>query len=136
MIPLFALSDSHIAIVVRVIIDIPSSQLTMLLDHSIHLIEAINAITSGVNVVIDQANVVLPFNLLRYIVWPDIRATRAPSWKYIAFAEGIQPSSPYSRLSPVLSSQPKSPVLTRNSTIHLALYSAPIARKKNPIPSI
>ena len=65
MIPLLALSDSHIERDARAIIDIPNSQDTILSDHSIQILEPIKATTRGVNVVTDHPNVVTPFNLER-----------------------------------------------------------------------
>ena len=65
MIPLFALKESHIESEASAIIDIPSSHETMFADQSIQILDPISAITSGVNVVTDQPNVVTPFNFDR-----------------------------------------------------------------------
>ena len=65
IIPLLALRDNHIDRDAKAIIEIPNSQETMLLDHSIQMLEPIRATTSGVNVVTDQPNVVTPFRRIR-----------------------------------------------------------------------
>ena len=65
IIPLFALNESHIDSEASDIMDIPSSQETIFPDQSIQILDPINAITNGVNVVTDQPNVVTPFNFER-----------------------------------------------------------------------
>ena len=65
IIPLFARKDSHIDRDAKAIIEIPNSQDTLLFDHSIQMLEPINATTSGVNVVTDHPNVVTPFRRIK-----------------------------------------------------------------------
>ena len=68
IIPLFARNANHIERDANAIIEIPSSQETILLDHSIQILEPIRATTNGVNVVTDHPKVVTPFSLIKYNV--------------------------------------------------------------------
>ena len=67
IIPLFERRDNHMDTAVKEIIEIPSSQDTMSLDHLIQGPNPIMANTRGVNVATDHPNITLPFNLFRYM---------------------------------------------------------------------
>ena len=95
IIPLFERRDNHMDTAVKEIIEIPSSQDTMSLDHLIQGPNPIMANTRGVNVATDHPNITLPFNLFRYMTWPKIRIKQAANWTYIASAEGDQSVSEY-----------------------------------------